>query len=347
MGIWAQRLRKWLGRIVLGAAALAMALACACAVWITYDIYKSLNPPPENRHPFPHGLPPHEIVFAPENPYRWNPGAPTLGFLHPDGSGREIYRLFPLYEGARVMFFGRRPAPSHGIYPRWSPTGALVFSFHGTPPNIRRIDPDGRMVGQDCDTLYGGELAFDAQGNLLAPLYPYSHAYRKAPPEARPGVVWIARHDLQHCRIAGFLPLPIAIDPRFVGPIAENRAGWVAAEFPDFETHERKILLYHPTRGVRLVFPGSHPAFSDDGTWLAYYAPDGMLMVRPVEGGTARPLVRAFSPGKESSLEVYMPGWSPDGEWLVYNTPQGEIYKVHRESGQRVYLGPGWTPDWR
>lgn len=321
-------------------------IACGCwlaSLWV--ESHRFL----ESRHPFPYGLPDQEIVFSPANPAHANPQFPTLGFIYADGTGREEYSL-TLYEGSRSMW-GVRIKTSQGMYPRWSRNGELLFSIRGIPPNVRIIDQEGRMYGAHCDTLQHGRLTFDLQGNILAPFYEGSKEYQNYQGYTVPGSVLIARHDLKHCRINGVFLLPISADPRFVEAVGENPDGWLVAQFYDFEAHTFKILLYHPTKGVKKIFPGVLPAFSDDGKWLAYYRLDGFLTIRRVETDEEHPLIRLRGwPEREWEWEIgklSMPGWSPDGKWLVYSFPYKGIYKVNRESGQEFYLAPGWAPDWR
>ncbi len=112
----------------------------------------------------------------------------------------------------------------------------------------------------------------------------------------------------------------------------------------DFETNQDMILLFDQRTSETTSFAGIYPSFSDDGRWLAYYTADGNLIVRDLATDEERVLVRGvFSYART----VSMPGWSPDSRWLVYNTQEGMIFKVNRETGERVYLTDGWAPDWR
>ena len=304
----------------------------------------------ENPVPFPKGIPNYEIVFKPyTEPDELNPRPPTLGFIHPDGTGRVEY-TFELYSGARSMW-GTKIATSRAFYPRWSSTGSLLFSIGGVPPNVRMIEPSGRMYGENCDTLPGRILTFDPQGNILGPVYEFSEVYRDYEPYIQPDSLLIARHDLKNCHIDGTFYLPISVDPRFIWAIGENAQGWIIGSIHKSETGKDQVVLYNPLRNILKVFPGQEPAFSDDGRWIAYYRPDGYLVVRNVESDEEQVVIQAmdypvefWSP--ESSC-VSMPGWSSDGEWLVYSSPVGRMYKVHWRSGRRVYLGYGCTPDWR
>jgi len=162
-----------------------------------------------------------------------------------------------------------------------------------------------------------------------------------------PGSVLVGRYDLKNCRINGVILLPAF---KFMDSIGENSSGWLVADFFDPDTRTRQVLLYHPERGIREIFPGAHPSFSDDGEWLAYYRPDGYLVIRRVESGEERALVKVEGAKREVTYwpeMLSMPGWSADGKWLVVNDSSGKMYIVHRESGQMKYIGPGWAPDWR
>lgn len=322
-----------------------IAIGIGCGLCLT-SLWLKGKAPRESELPFPHGLPEQEIVFLPYNPRLANSQAPTFGFIYADGTGREEYTL-AIYQGARPMGMGGRMKTSQGLWPRWSHNGDLLFSVPGVPPAVRVIDRRGRMYGAQCYTLEQGRLTFDLQGNILAPIYEGSEEYRNYRGYAMPGFVLVARHDLKNCHISGVFLLPISADPRFVDAIGENPDGWLVANFYDFEVRTFKILLYHPARNIQEVFPGRHPAFSDDGEWLAYYRPDGYLAIRHVETGEECSLIRVRDWNEWTAYEASMPGWSPDSKWLVYNTSFGRMYKVNRENGQEFYLGAGWAPDWR
>ncbi len=295
----------------------------------------------EARQPFPEGLPPRELVYVP-------PGPPvrSLGFARPDGTGR-VERTLKFYTGWRSMW-GIRIPTSQAFYPRWSQDGKkLLFSVQGPFPGARVIDASGRMYGEGCDTLDEGKWTFDPYGNVLAPIPRRSSIHQEFRPYMRPDAVLIARHRLETCSVEGFFLLPIRADR--VWAIGETRQGWITANFTRFTDRTPRILLYHPEQNIQKVFPGEDPAFSDDGRWLAYYDPDGLLIVREVEGERERVLLRVdrarFTSHGASWLS--MPGWSPDGTQLIYNDPLGRMYAVDRNTGTRIYVGEGWTPDWR
>lgn len=344
---------KWLWLILLIGCTCCLFLALLCAIsplapyfspygwWrvITGDRWTRENP-----HPFPKGLPAQPIVFMPDaDPVVADADSKSLGFMYPDGTGRIEYTL-ELYENARSMW-GTKIKDSHALFPRWSPKGDLVFSIAGPPPNVRLIDSRGRMYGEECNSLRGGVINFDPQGNILGMIYESSPLYRKYQDYAQEGTVLVARHDLRGCRIVGVLLLPVAV--RGIGSVSESSQGWITGSFYDPTAGVSQVLLYHPGLKVKEVFPGTAPSFSDDGLWLAYYRPDGYLVVRSVTGGNERVITKVIPYPEDWLSYVSMPGWSPDGQWIVYNTPDGKIYKVHRESGEKVYLGYGWAPDWR
>jgi hypothetical protein len=299
----------------------------------------------ENTTPFPAGLPLREIVFAPDPPYLASSRFRTLGFVHPDGTGRVEYR-FALYDGSRSMW-GARLVTSQGLFPRWSLQGELLFSMRGIPPVVRLITQEGKMFGFQCDAPLGGRLNFDPQGNIIAFFNVYSSIYQNYQGYQMPGSVLVGRHDLKNCRMNGVILLPAL---EFMDSIGENSSGWLVTDFYDSDTKTWQVLLYHPERGTREVFPGLHPSFSDDGEWLAYYRPDGYLVIRRVEGGEEQVLVEVEGAKEEFTNwpeMLSMPGWSGDGKWLVVNDSFGRMYIIHRENGQKKYIGPGWAPDWR
>ncbi len=72
----------------------------------------------------------------------------------------------------------------------------------------------------------------------------------------------------------------------------------------------------------------SHPEFSPDGRWVAYYrVADGQrdVWIVPAAGGAP---VR-FTDGPANEME---PAWSPDGRWIAYSSDQG--------GGNRLWIAP-------
>jgi hypothetical protein len=337
----------WVPTLLAGVLAL-LSLVCLGWPWLVLALWPRFSSPQEPAHPFPKGLPDQEIVFMPDagpHEQRWD--ARTLGFIHPDGSGRLEF-TFPMLTGYRSMF-GHPEARSKASYPRWSPQGDLVFIIGGIFP-VRLIDgKTGRMYGRDCDVFGGPGLPrFDSQGHLLTEpnrRSARSEAYRAHRVFERSGATMHLRLDLKTCRIRGQLDVP-RIEGTEFWAYEESPTGWIVARgWPS--KAEPRLLLYHPARGLREIFAGAHPSFSRDGTWLAYYDLEGYLVVRPVEVSSPQRLVRVFDPSTEDGGWLAPPGWSPDGSRLVYGTPTGQMFVVDRRTSVVRLLGPGWAPDWR
>jgi RHS repeat-associated protein len=248
---------------------------------------------------------------------------PPWGSIHAQSQGGPLFLPAIFVNAVTGEVFLSSEVISKASYPRWSPQGDLVFILGGRFA-ARLIDGrTGRMYGWGCDAFYGS-----------------------APPAFEgPEATLHARLDLRTCRVHGLLHIPRLEGLTFWAK-GESPDGWILASGGSSQTGGR-ILLYHPARGLQEVFPGSGPAFSRDGAWLAYYDPEGYLVVRPVEAPRPQRLVRVFDPATEQGGWLAPPGWSPDGTRLVYGTPQGRMFVVDRRTGQVRELGPGWAPDWR
>jgi RHS repeat-associated protein len=271
---------------------------------------------------------------------------PPWGSIHAQSQGGQLFLPAIFVNAVTGEVFLSSEVISKASYPRWSPQGDLVFIINGRL-SVRLIDGrTGRMYGQDCDAFDGpAPPAFDPQGRLLAELDPRSALYEAYRAFQRPEATLHARLDLRTCRVHGLLYISRLEGLTFWAK-GESPDGWILASGGSPQTGGR-ILLYHPARGLQEVFPGSGPAFSRDGAWLAYYDPEGDLVVRPVEAPRPQRLVRVFDPATEKGDPLVPPGWSPDGTRLVYGTPQGWMFVVDRRTGQVRELGPGWAPDWR
>jgi hypothetical protein len=158
LALLALALRRRLTRTALRLLALAGFLflqrpLCAGLMIALFSLPRLLAPR-EPAFPFPGGLPDREIVFMPDaGPHETRRDSRTLGFLHPDGSGRLEF-TFPLLTGY-VSMFNAPEVISKASYPRWSPQGDLVFIIGGRFA-ARLIDGrTGRMYGWGCDAFYG------------------------------------------------------------------------------------------------------------------------------------------------------------------------------------------------
>lgn len=93
------------------------------------------------------------------------------------------------------------------------------------------------------------------------------------------------------------------------------------------------------TKTLALPTKATDPAWSPDGSAIAFASPEGIATVRP-SGREFRVLV----PGQGQDL---MPAWSPDGHWLTYAHQTGDcskrcrqdLYVVRRRDGKVYSLG--------
>lgn len=177
--------------------------------------------------------------------------------------------------------------------PQWSPDGrALVFAG----PGIRIVYPDGSCM--DC--AFGTALrpAFEAGGALVSflqgghMLVDGIDTIRKSAPSMAglSEAVWSAdgrlavvrRGALWAGRPGHLTRLAVASEPSWSPnsrAIAAVERGWI-------------VIIAVRGRLVRRLVRGSAPAFSPDGRWMAYVAPDHRLMVASTRPGPllARPV---------------------------------------------------------
>lgn len=300
--------------------------------------------PKELLYPLNGPLPQSDIVFMPDGSPRSTTTDATLGFINADGYNRQEY-TFTLIGGAPSMF-GQDIPTYYASFPRWSKKGQeVVFTIRNTAPNIRIIDENGRMWGKECDDIDAGFVTTDKNGYVLSSISKYDKAFEDNMETGQ--TVFVARYDLKSCQVVSLFSLPVPFNS-MVCEINESEDGYITASYYDFEKREDRILIYDTKTNECQTLPGYHPSLSDDGSLMAYYNRQGMLVIRNMKTGMGRELIRVFPANSESRInDLSMPGWSPDKEWLVYNTPEGEIYKINIETKENTYLTYGWTPDWR
>lgn len=304
----------------------------------------------ETTYPLDGPIPQADIVYMPEaNPVNQKRKPKSLGFINSDGSNRQIYQ-FELFGGA-VSNVGAKIPHQFVSHPRWSSNGEdIVFSIRDLPPNMRLINENGKMYGGDCVDIYPyGQLTTDAQGYVLASITDEAAVYEQYKSRLTSASSLIARYDLRSCEIISVFSLPLPFGS-LISEINEARTGLIAASFHDWDYDERKILLYNIHSEELQTFPGYHPSLTEDGTMLAYYNRDGVLVVKHIRTGENKYLKNVFPNSTETLKDaryVAMPGWSDDNEWVVYNTPEGKIFKININTGENIYLTFGWAPDWR
>ncbi len=134
------------------------------------------------------------------------------------------------------------------------------------------------MIGSDCRVRVEG-VSFDQYGNILVDVHRLAEIeeYELADIIGSDRTL-VARYDLQTCRIVEALPLPVSE----AYSIGESRDGILAANYFEDGT---MIILYDPQNGGTNYLRGYYPSFSDGGRWLAYYTPNGELMVRSLQDG--------------------------------------------------------------
>lgn len=125
----------------------------------------------------------------------------------------------------------------------------------------------------------------------------------------------------------------------------------------DKNTDISEILLRYegtPETVQRIV----NPAFSPDGTWIAYTSNDGIYLIRP-DGSDNHIIIRH----EIKNFFEWPPtvSWSPDGSWIVYhkcllpdniqcrnNVEDSSIYKYNIESAEEILLlDGGVNPYWQ
>ena len=123
----------------------------------------------------------------------------------------------------------------------------------------------------------------------------------------------------------------------------------------NISTGNERILLQYKG-DLESVTRIMKPAFSPDGSWIAYTSNDGIYMIRP-DGSENHQIIR-----QEIINYSWWPpaaSWSPDGEWIVYHLAQvspfysrdqskdSNIYKFNIETGEEVLLVQGGlNPYW-
>jgi Tol biopolymer transport system component len=89
------------------------------------------------------------------------------------------------------------------------------------------------------------------------------------------------------------------------------------------------------------IATGSTPAFSPDGTQLAWGLYDGAgahLVLGAADGTNAR-TVATFAPGTSYRYDAMHPSWSRDGGWITFDGGDGqEVYAVPSSGGPPVRL---------
>jgi hypothetical protein len=124
-----------------------------------------------------------------------------------------------------------------------------------------------------------------------------------------------------------------------------------------------KLMLRDINTGVEVqLAEGINPAWSPDGTKVAYIGLDGLYIIEiNGDNNTPRKIIdlESFYPWSNGSPNDFatIPSWSPDGKWLVYhrcNTTnlcsmgESQIYKININDGNEIAIVQGGEyPSWK
>jgi len=213
----------------------------------------------------------------------------------------------------RVDTHERKLLPIRGTYPRYSPSGHLLFVREGrvfaVPFDLKRLD----VTGPPAPVL-DGVATFIATGAAnFALSRSGSLAYIPASAVASEGTLtWVDRGNQTH-------PLPAPprayFSPR-VSPDGQRVAMAIASE------ENVDVWVYHLARGTltRLTFDGRSggPVWSPDGKRIAFITDrEGgwAILSKTADGGGAE---EALLPKQDCLLTPE--SWSPDGKFLSYRS---------------------------
>ena len=299
----------------------------------------------ESQRPFSDGIPDKDIVFVPEEyPTYTNAEISSLGFINADGTEREEY--FLLFAGGAKSMFGKTIYTRYADTPRWSPSGdKLIFGIRNTAPNIRIIDSQGYMYGKSCD-LISDTTTFDKDGYIMKVLNKSDLIFEQYQYLVDVNHIAIVHFDLINCNVVSVNSLEFPMDNIF-GISDETTDGQFTISYYESGTEIRHFFIYQPIEESYQVVSGFFPEVNGDGTLVAYYSPEGILVVRDLKTGAENHLTELDADLLSLAYDLAAPSWSPDGHWLVYSTVEGEIYKINVETSEKIYLTHGWFPDWR
>ena len=138
--------------------------------------------------------------------------------------------------------------------------------------------------------------------------------------------------------------------------------GLVVNPYKDpYRERKYKIMLQDIKNGEQVqLAEGINPAWSPDGSKIAYLGLDGLYVMLP-NGTESKQLLRqpfydAWRSGSPPNFISFL-SWSPDGEWLVYHRCSTEevcmiedsnIYKIRMsDASEELILTGGEYPSWR
>ncbi len=209
--------------------------------------------------------------------------------------------------------------------PRWSPDGrTLAVEEHrsglipGEPPTIDLIYADGSCL--NCEFLVAG---YEQRADASFTRNPALFTAVSFGPGPGPWPRGLFEYGIDGVGRTLVVRGPVS-DPVWSsrGELALVRGGW--------------ILVGRPGE-LRRLAPGEAPAWSPDGTQIAFVR-KGWVMVRPVRGSAVRRLVRGAAPA-----------WSPDARWIAFFGNSHRLGLVPAIGGRvrRVGRVTGTMVDWQ
>ena len=299
-------------------------------------------------------LPDLEIVFqtlASES----DSGGNSLGFTDADGN-----------VVANLPFPPMRSLPP--VYPAWTSDHAMiVFGSLHTPKYLHTVLADGRVFRYDYD--YGPLFSTYSRSMPVRDTHQVVFAsYDNAGPVDTISMS-IHRGDLDtreivqtyvHLKPTGGkgIGLEVGTNPMHNQLLVYRRS----------VLEKQEILMLDTATGQETVLVAANvkeflgfPAFSPDGTSVAYMADDGLYVLSAMAEDTQpRRIIALPNSTARNHRWPPAPSWSPDGQWLVYHRCSEDcsyrftkiesfsIFKVNVETGEELLLVEGGlNPYWR
>ena len=227
----------------------------------------------------------------------WSPDGTrlTYGYRRSDRAPSDVYVVGVDGSGRRRLTAGEQPM--------WSPAGQKLSFVRGG--NLWTIEADGRGARRLTSDGRGAEggAEWSPDGARLAAV-------------RRDGLYVIAAGGSGQTRISR---------GRHGGPARWSRTG----ERIVFTDRHRLVVVNRDGSGRRQLAEGSKPAWSPDGTRLAFDRPaDGRVFVVSSSGGAARVVTKR--------VHLAGPSWSPDGSAIVAGDASEEYY-LPRDPGAGIY----------